>query len=85
MNIHQGRFRKYLAEQQLLNIWPRTDKTETEHRRGRDEGTRPGAPATGEPAPASAAAVGAQNFKLAVGPDSEKQSVIVAVHRGDRS
>ena len=26
-NIHQGRFRKYLAEQHLLNVWPRTDKT----------------------------------------------------------
>ena len=25
-DLHKGRFRKYLAEQQLLNTWPRTDK-----------------------------------------------------------
>ncbi len=25
--LNKGRFRKYLAEQQLLNTWPRTDKT----------------------------------------------------------
>ena len=27
MTLNKGRFRKYLAEQQLLNTWPRTDKT----------------------------------------------------------
>ena len=27
ITLNQGRFRKYLAEQQLLNTWPRTDKT----------------------------------------------------------
>ena len=27
VTLNKGRFRKYLAEQQLLNTWPRTDKT----------------------------------------------------------
>lgn len=73
-NIHQGRFRKYLAEQQLLNVWPRTDKTgklSTDADEMKDL-------ARAHPQLENLRQLlllrsALQNFKLAVGPDSRNR------------